>query len=100
MMTQLSQESASLSQHNMSVTEALRSIQLDTSLSHQGLRAAIDGVLAMVSSFLDDLCLLTPSRPSPLNHQALRAAPLSLRADHLLSLVSARLAVSPKMMLR
>jgi hypothetical protein len=49
MMSKLTRESISLNQHNTDVTDALRRIQLDTSLSHQGLRAAIDGVIAMVS---------------------------------------------------
>ena len=49
MMSKLTRESVLLNQHNIDVTDALRRIQLDTSLSHQGLRAAIDEVIAMVS---------------------------------------------------
>jgi hypothetical protein len=68
MLSKLNQESLSLTQHNMSVTEALRRIQLDTTLSHQGLRAAIDGVIAMVgSTHLDDYVVFTdiPKSPPP-----------------------------------
>lgn len=49
-MTQLSRETKSLNQHNSSVTEALRQIVQDNSLSREGLRAAIDTVLAMVGA--------------------------------------------------
>jgi hypothetical protein len=49
MMTKLTRESASLNQHNTEITEALRRVQLDTSLSTEGLRAAIDDIIAMVT---------------------------------------------------
>jgi Fungal Zn(2)-Cys(6) binuclear cluster domain len=49
-MSKLSKETDSLSQHNADVTEALRRIRLDTHLSTDDMRAAIDEVLAMVSS--------------------------------------------------
>lgn len=48
-MKKLNKEAISLNQYSADVTEALQRIQLDTSLSHQGLRDAIDDVLAMVS---------------------------------------------------
>jgi hypothetical protein len=45
----MSKETDVLSQHNSDVTEALRKIRLDSSLSRDALRSAIDDVLAMVS---------------------------------------------------
>jgi len=48
-MSKLSKETDVLTQHNTEVTEALRRIRLDTHLSTDDMRAAIDEVLAMVS---------------------------------------------------
>jgi ribosome-associated translation inhibitor RaiA len=49
-MSKLSKETDVLYQHNIEVTEALRRIRLDTHLSTDDMRAAIDEVLAMVSA--------------------------------------------------
>ena len=49
-MSKLSKETDVLTQHNTEVTEALRRIRLDTHLSTDDMRAAIDEVLAMVSA--------------------------------------------------
>jgi hypothetical protein len=49
MMTRLSKETNTLVQHQSDVTEALTRIRLDTNLTSDGMRAAIDDVLAMVS---------------------------------------------------
>jgi hypothetical protein len=49
-MSKLSKETDVLYQHNTEVTEALRRIRLDTHLSTDDMRAAIDEVLAMVSA--------------------------------------------------
>jgi len=48
-MSKLSQETSFLTQQNTEVTEALRRIRLDNSLTREGIRGAIDDVLAMVS---------------------------------------------------
>ena len=48
-MSKLSKKTDVLTQHNTEVTEALRRIRLDTHLSTDDMRAAIDEVLAMVS---------------------------------------------------
>jgi len=63
--SKLSRETDSLSQHNYDVTEALRRIRLDESLTPDGMRSAIDEVLAMVRRlrFIRDLFLLTFQRP-------------------------------------
>ena len=47
-MSKLSKETNTLSRHNSDVADALRRIRLDDSLSREGMRAAIDNVLAMV----------------------------------------------------
>jgi hypothetical protein len=49
MVTKLRSERTSFKQHNNDVTDSLRRIQLDHSLSQVELRAAIDEVIAMVS---------------------------------------------------
>lgn len=46
-MTKLSKESISLSRHNEDVADALRRIRLDTSLSTEDIKVAIDEVLSM-----------------------------------------------------
>ncbi|KAJ5040634.1 uncharacterized protein L3040_006283 [Drepanopeziza brunnea f. sp. 'multigermtubi'] len=46
-LTKLSKKTISLNQHALDVTEALRRIRLDTSLSMEDMRAAIDHVLTM-----------------------------------------------------
>jgi hypothetical protein len=48
-MSKLSKETDVLTQHNNDITLALRRIRLDTHLSTDDMRAAIDEVLAMVS---------------------------------------------------
>jgi hypothetical protein len=48
-MSKLDRATNSLSQHNLDVTEALRRIRLDTHLSSDDMRAALDEVIAMVS---------------------------------------------------
>jgi hypothetical protein len=48
-MSKLDRATNSLSQHNFDVTEALRRIRLDTHLSSDDMRAALDEVIAMVS---------------------------------------------------
>lgn len=50
-MSKLSKETDILAQHNIDVAEALRRIRLDTHLSTDDMRAAIDEVIAMVSIF-------------------------------------------------
>lgn len=47
-LSKLSKESISLNQHNYDVTEALRRIRLDTKLSTEDIRAALDDVISMV----------------------------------------------------
>jgi hypothetical protein len=49
-MSKLSKETNVLTQHNTEVAEALRRIRLDVLLSTDDMRAAIDEVLAMVST--------------------------------------------------
>lgn len=51
-MSKLSKETDILTQHNVEVTEALRRIRLNPHLTSDGMRAAIDEVLAMVSVIL------------------------------------------------
>lgn len=46
--SKLSKETDSLSQHNFDVSEALRRIRLDESLTPDDMRSALDQVLAMV----------------------------------------------------
>ena len=46
--SKLSKETDSLSQHNSDVTEALRRIRLNESLTPEDMRSALDEVLAMV----------------------------------------------------
>ena len=48
-MSKLSRATDSLTQHQNEVIEALRRIRLDMHLSSDGMRAAIDEVIAMVS---------------------------------------------------
>jgi hypothetical protein len=48
-MSKLSKVTDSLTKHNTDVTEALRRIRLDSHLSSDDMRAAIDEVIAMVS---------------------------------------------------
>lgn len=47
-MSKLDRATNSLTQHNFDVTEALRRIRLDTHLSSDDMRAALDEVIAMV----------------------------------------------------
>jgi hypothetical protein len=49
-MTKLNKDAHSLSQYTESITEALKRIRLDDNLSKEGIQAALDDVLAMVSS--------------------------------------------------
>ena len=49
-MTKLTKESLSFNQYNIDIAGALRRIQLDNTLTQVELRAALDGVIAMVSS--------------------------------------------------
>jgi len=48
-MSKLSKQSRSLSRHNEDVADALRRIRLDTNLSTEDIREALDEVLSMVS---------------------------------------------------
>lgn len=52
-LTNLSREAISLHQHALEVADALRRIRLDTSLSMEAMRAAIDDILDMVRRFAD-----------------------------------------------
>ena len=45
----MSKQSRSLSRHNEDVADALRRIRLDTNLSTEDIREALDEVLSMVS---------------------------------------------------
>lgn len=45
----MSKQSRSLSRHNEEVTDALRRIRLDTNLSTEDMRVALDEILSMVS---------------------------------------------------
>ncbi len=47
-LSKLSKESVSMNQHSYDVTEALRRIRLDTKLSTEDIRAALDNVISMV----------------------------------------------------
>lgn len=47
-MVKLSHEAVSLAQHQNDVTDALRKIRLDETMSKEDIRAAIDDILAMV----------------------------------------------------
>ncbi|KAH7317930.1 fungal-specific transcription factor domain-containing protein [Rhexocercosporidium sp. MPI-PUGE-AT-0058] len=70
-MTRLSRESISLSRHNDDVTEALRRIRLDTNLSSEDIRAALDEVISMAP---------TPVTPDE-DESALRESRESSEAD-------------------
>ncbi|KAH9214215.1 fungal-specific transcription factor domain-containing protein [Leptodontidium sp. 2 PMI_412] len=71
-MAKLSKKSVSLSRHNDDVTEALRRIRLDTKLSSEDIRAALDGVISMAPA---------PISPDEDEESALRESRESSEAD-------------------
>lgn len=77
-MTRLSNETVSLTQRQTDVTEALKKIRVDNSLSKEEIRAALDDVLAMVSQhrqLANYICLLSQvSVPTPRDTKSSPAA--------------------------
>jgi len=80
-MSKLSKETNILTQHNAEITEALRRIRLDTHLTSDDMRAAIDEVLAMVSMILYPRPKLNVPDTKPSISKRERRSPFQIQAS-------------------